>query len=147
MILTIVVLVQCTYPAYAERVCAVHDGDTLKLCNGQSIRLWGIDAPELKQPFGRQSRDYLRTITRDREFTLTCKGRSWKRKVCMVQAGGLDVQREMVGWGLAYDSPQYSKGAYRESERFAQEQNRGVWTLPGGGVRPWNWRRHSKIKE
>ncbi len=46
-------------PAHAEQVCSVHDGDTIKLCTGQSVRFHGIDAPELHQPMGYEFRDFL----------------------------------------------------------------------------------------
>jgi hypothetical protein len=43
---------------------SVYDGDTLRLVRGNEelkIRLCGIDSPELDQPLGIESRDYLRT--------------------------------------------------------------------------------------
>ncbi len=52
---------------------SVHDGDTLRVVRGQEelkVRLcpkgyrfaYGIDAPEIKQPLGIESRDYLRSV-------------------------------------------------------------------------------------
>ena len=38
---------------------AVIDGDTIRLDNGETVRLIGIDAPELSQPGGEMSRQYL----------------------------------------------------------------------------------------
>ncbi len=132
--------------ARAEQVCSVHDGDTFRTCNGESIRVWGVDAPELKQPMGKDSRDYLSRLVSGREVDLNCVGKSYQRRVCRVSVwvrpgASLSVQREMVGHGLAYDSPKYSKGEFAEAEAFARSLNRGVWTLPGGGVRPWDWRK------
>jgi endonuclease YncB( thermonuclease family) len=43
---------------------SVYDGDSLRLVRGNEelkIRLCGIDSPELDQPLGIESRDYLRT--------------------------------------------------------------------------------------
>lgn len=126
--------------ASAEVVCSVHDGDTFRLCNGQRIRVWGIDAPELKQPFGRQSRDFLSGLVLHRNVALACKGRSYKRRVCRVRVGGLDVNRSMVGHGWAYDSPKYSHGFYAPNERAAHVQAFGVWRQPGQ-LKPWAWRK------
>ncbi|MBW4536539.1 MAG: hypothetical protein KME09_21635 [Pleurocapsa minor HA4230-MV1] len=42
---------------------SIYDGDTLRVVRGQEelkVRLCGIDAPEIKQPLGIESRDYLR---------------------------------------------------------------------------------------
>lgn len=47
------------------KVIAVHDGDTITLQNEsgyKKIRLAGIDAPELKQPYGAESRAALRAV-------------------------------------------------------------------------------------
>jgi micrococcal nuclease len=140
-LLTICLLVAS--PSYAEMVCSVRDGDTFKLCNGASIRIFGIDAPELKQPLGPESRDHLKRMVLGRDVQLLCKGASYKRQVCMVSKDGLDIQKEMVGWGWAYDSARYSKGLYRPAEAFARKNNRGVWVDPAGGVKPWEWR-HSR---
>ena len=43
---------------------SIYDGDTLRLIKGNQelkIRFCGIDAPELKQSLGVESRDYLRS--------------------------------------------------------------------------------------
>ena len=43
---------------------SIYDGDTLRVVrDGEElkIRLCGIDAPEIKQPLGIESRDYLRS--------------------------------------------------------------------------------------
>jgi endonuclease YncB( thermonuclease family) len=46
-------------------VINVHDGDTITVKLGWQtvkVRLCGIDAPALSQPFGVQSRDHLRSL-------------------------------------------------------------------------------------
>jgi len=53
--------------AWEGKVISVYDGDTLTVSNLDNqkvkIRLYGIDAPELKkQPYGRASRDYLQRL-------------------------------------------------------------------------------------
>lgn len=136
-------------PVYAEQVCSVHDGDTFKTCSGSSIRVWGIDAPELKQPMGYQSRDFARNLLMGREVDLECSGKSYQRRVCSVfiwvsRDRKLSLASELVGWGLAYDSPRYSKGKYSDAEAFAQSLKRGVWVVPDGGVRPWDWRKMAR---
>ena len=47
-----------------DRAGSIYDGDTLRVVRGNEelkIRFCGIDAPELKQPLGVESRDYLRS--------------------------------------------------------------------------------------
>lgn len=46
--------------SFADQVCKVHDGDTFTTCQGQRVRLFGIDAPELKQQYGYPARDTIK---------------------------------------------------------------------------------------
>ena len=48
------------------KIIRCHDGDTCTTDKGEKIRLACIDAPELKQPFGKASRDHLKEIIKDR---------------------------------------------------------------------------------
>ena len=55
---------------YQATVISIHDGDTMtldidmgrRLRTDDSIRLYGINAPELSQAGGKEARDYLRTL-------------------------------------------------------------------------------------
>ena len=52
-------------------VCtSVIDGDTFKLETGVKVRLIGIDAPELSQPGGEESREYLAQLILNKGVTL-----------------------------------------------------------------------------
>ncbi len=130
--------------AWAQRVCQVHDGDTFKLCNGQSIRVWGVDAPELKQPLGITSRNFLNHLIDDQTVHLLCVGKSYRRKVCMVQLHHQDVGKDLVEQGYAYESREYSGTVYTDVENIAKSQHLGVWSLPDGGVRPWVYRSENR---
>ena len=44
--------------------------------------------------------------------------------------------------GLAYEEPRYSDGRYTKDELLAKNIKAVVWSLPGGGIRPWIWRKH-----
>ena len=52
-------------PREKVKIIRCYDGDTCTT-NKEKIRLACIDAPELKQPFGKASRDHLRGIIKDR---------------------------------------------------------------------------------
>ena len=75
------------------RIVGVHDGDTITLLDAESrqlkIRLDGIDAPELGQPFGRASKQHLDKLLANSE---AMAGRSKtdrnRREVCCVLIGG-----------------------------------------------------------
>ena len=106
------------------KVCAIigHalivDGDTLKI-EGRSIRLQGIDAPELREPYGRESKTELTAIIDAHEVSCWPDGtRSYKRIVatCFLIGTAVDIGAEMVRRGRALDCPRYSKGRYRALE-------------------------------
>ena len=59
------------------RIVGVHDGDTITLLDADNrqhkIRLDGIDAPELGQPFGRASKQHLAELLANREAVAECE--------------------------------------------------------------------------
>lgn len=127
------------------RVSRVHDGDTFTLA-GQKVRLWGIDAPELKQecggaPCGGIARDALEDLVRSRTVVCTQVDRDrYKRIVASCRAAGRDLGEAMVRSGNALDYRRYSKGRYRDAERAAQARRVGLWS--GEFERPWDYRHH-----
>jgi micrococcal nuclease len=136
----LIVLMAVIQPfAHAELVANVTDGDTFILADQQRVRLADIDAPELLQPYGPEAKAMLAKLIEGKDVTLQCQERrSYGRLVCKVFINTLDIQAEMVGWGLAFDYAKYSGGAYQHSEAFAHRMKRGVWS---GGIRPWDYRR------
>ena len=141
--LLLVLLLQCSVAGptalarSAESFSAVatwvrcHDGDTCTFrVFGKRFkaRISGIDAPELKQPFGTTARNAMSDLlSRARQIKLECRGKSYDRKVCSVEADGQDVARALVEKGLAHDAPQYSKGKYKDAEGLGRRKKLGIW--------------------
>jgi len=95
----------------------VYDGDTLNI-GARSFRLYGIDAPELKEPYGPVSREYLRSLVNG--VTVTCQP-TGKKSYLRYEArcylpSGLEINQLMVEAGMALDCRRYSKGIYRQFE-------------------------------
>lgn len=123
-------------------VVNVHDGDTLTLDDGRTIRLAGIDAPEIGQPYGEQSRDELkRMIKRDVRIVPTTTDR-YGRTVADIYVGNRCVNREMVHRGAAWWFRRYAPKDHcmRELEASARKHKRGLWRAPDV-VAPWDWRK------
>ncbi len=121
----------------------VHDGDTIRI-GDQNIRLWGIDAVELKQlcgdvPCGIEARETLKVIIGGRDVTCTAKGESYKRIVAQCYAGNDDVAALMARAGMAFDYAHYSRGFYQEDERAARAAHAGLWAM-NGVENPAVWR-------
>lgn len=114
-------------------VHSCHDGDTCKMMvknKKVSVRFSGIDTPELKQKFGKQARDYTKSLIVGKTVELECNGKSFKRSTCTVLLDGQDIGIEIVKNGWAWDSPKYSKGKYKQAEATARQQKLGMWSDP-----------------
>ncbi|MGG2362378.1 thermonuclease family protein, partial [Salmonella enterica] len=84
----------------------IHIGD-------RRIRIWGIAAPELHEPGGREAKTYMaELVALGRVSCIDSGGRSHNRIVAMCSVRRLDLGAEMVGSGLARDCPAFSGGIY-----------------------------------
>ena len=131
------------------RVVNVHDGDTLTALDDgnvqHKIRLEGIDAPELGQPFGRVSRDRLSEMVKGKTATIHHHGKDrYGRVLASVEIDGDDLGRRLVSEGLAWHYTRYSKDATLEAaERDARSAGSGLWA-DREPVPPWEWRAGEK---
>ena len=131
----------CTTPASADTVAvitgiaSVEDGDGI-LFGDVEIRLQGIAAPELGDPFGYESYLGLNALASGKEVRCeldgSTAGRS-RRPVGICFLDGLDVGLAQVQAGLARDCPSFSKGRYRDAEKEAKDAGNdlsSVYDLP-----------------
>lgn len=126
-------------------VVRVYDGDTMTVnCAGQEerVRLYCIDTPEMgQQPWGRQSRDYLRRITPSQVEIVTHDRDRYGRLVGEVLSGNRSLNLAMVEAGQAAVYNRYcSDDRYAPAERQAKAARLGVWAEPGLHQQPWEWR-------
>jgi len=132
-------------PPVTWRVVGVSDGDTLTALDADNqkhkVRLHGIDAPEIGQPFGTKSREALGRLAVKKTATLHLKGRDrYGRDLARVEVDGLDVNVELVKDGLAWHYVRYDKSPeLAKAEREAREAKRGVWA-DKEPIPPWEWR-------
>jgi endonuclease YncB( thermonuclease family) len=134
-------------PAVAQTVV---DGDTLRVA-GKTYRLWGIDAPEIRQTCdenwqaGAEAAKTLTGLTQGK--TVTCDDRSkdrYGRTIALCRANGEDLSATMVKLGMAWAFVRYSKD-YVALEEKASEQRLGVHAKRC--ELPWNWRLTHKERE
>lgn len=91
----------------------VIDGDTIDI-NGTRVRLAGIDAPEIDQPYGKTAKWALLNLCKGKEVRAVYDGdQSYDRHVATCYLpDGRDLSAEMVKAGLAIDWPKFSRGKY-----------------------------------
>jgi micrococcal nuclease len=130
-------------------VVGVHDGDTMRIRTAHEtikVRLFGIDAPEIGQPFARASKDKLSALTFGKTVHLISHGKdTFNRQLAdVLLEDDTNVNQEMVRAGMALYFRRYVKSKQLESiENEARRNRRGVWS-DDGMVPPWEYRRRNK---
>lgn len=141
-------------PIIKARVLKVYDGDTLlvKSSSGEkfTVRTFGVDAPEIDQPYGIESRNFLNNLIGFRKVELVCCDTlSYDRKVCLVFFKNQCINEIMLREGLVWHEKSFAPNmfSYDVLERNAKFQAKGLWAdqLP---VPPWEWRNFcAKVKK
>ncbi|MEM9441410.1 MAG: thermonuclease family protein [Pseudomonadota bacterium] len=124
----------------------VIDGDTLDI-RGERIRLFGIDTPELGQPWwddqgkehdaGSSAREALTSLVDGKRLSVkVLREDKYRRSLAIVKVDGRDVARSLVSQGWAFASP--GSARYRRTENAARRRRRGFWR--GDVMMPWEFR-------
>ena len=122
------------------KVVRVIDGDTFVIEGGERVRMIGINAPELKDPFGVESKTHLKKLIENKYVNLikgddTADGDYFKRLLRYVYLDGADISLAMIddGFALAYLKYPFSKSEkykVKELERLIKEDSKsylGYW--------------------
>ena len=131
-------------------VVSVSEGDTLVVQDSDqrqhTVKLSGIDAPELLQAFGRKSRFSLKDMVYLKQVRLVAETFSHKtippssRQAVSAQVfvGEIDVGKMQLLRGMAWaaDSDDLD---YVEAENMARAQRKGIWR-DREPTPPWLWR-------
>lgn len=148
---------------FPAKVVMVVDGDTLVVRDERArrheIRIAGIDAPEIRQPYGVRSRGHLVDLLYGRQVTVAWYKRDRYNRVLgriFVSAGApctgaaceraTDAGLAQVAAGYAWhdrehldEQPPEQRLRYASAERSARSQRAGLWaeTAP---MPPWRYR-------
>ena len=112
-----------------------------------NIRVAGIDAPEIRQPYGVQSRENLVSLLAAGEISLNCpKQDRFRRHVCEIAVGDDDIGLEQVRAGLAWwfryyrrEQTPVARVRFAAAEQEARAARRGLWSA--AAIEPSQWRR------
>ncbi len=118
-------------------VTEVSDGDTLKLSDGKTFRLYGVNAPEVKEPFFEEAKVFTKNLVLGKEISFEVeenyKVDKFGRTLGYVFVDGVNLNIELVRNGLA-KVVLYEKRArikYQDellsAEKSAQVMKLGIW--------------------
>lgn len=124
-------------------VTSVHDGDTITV-GGESIRLASIDAPELDQAYGQQSRAHLAAMVLGQSVTVTYAQKDQYDRVLgtVFKPDCSQANLNQVASGAAWYYEAYKcdidirqRQAYASAHAAARSATKGFWATPA--VAPW----------
>ena len=139
----------CAWPGVVVRVT---DGDTVVVAPAGavdadiSVRLYGIDAPELRQPGGKSSKKALQNLLREGDAVevVGLNTDRYHRSAALIVRDKRSVNYEMLRQGWAWVYPQYCKASFcrkwKQAEKSARTERAGVWT-EDTATPPWQWRK------
>lgn len=145
-------------------IIGAHDGDTIRDSSGQKYRLYGIDAPESKQEFGKQSADALRMFLTQHNNVVYVqdhgKEKYGRTLATFYTSANPDQDLQNLNymlvangyaWVYRFQNEERRRGRpirpeldeYERAESDAQAARRGLWAYPNP-ERPQDYRRRTK---
>jgi endonuclease YncB( thermonuclease family) len=122
-------------------VTKVIDGDTVWIDNETKIRFNWIDAPELKQEHGKESKEFLSAMIMGKDITAICGAKdTYGRPVCIVMHDNINVNKKMVSTGNAWSYKNYSTSEVALLEVDAKINKVGLWKN-NNPCAPWDFRK------
>jgi endonuclease YncB( thermonuclease family) len=132
-------------------VARVDDGDTLVVLDAEkrahTVRLLGVDAPELGQESGEAAKNNLSRLAWGRAVLAECRtALPPSTRLCVVRVGGQDIGLTQIVEGMAWrsraDAAQQTRterADYDQAEFMAKIRRRGLWNAKNP-TPPWDWR-------
>lgn len=133
----------------AGKVIKVADGDTFTILDASGkthkIRLYGIDCPELKQPFGPQAKAYTEKLVLGQTVGLQKMSKDRNgRVVAKVMVNRINLNELLLKNGYAWHFTRYDNSVlYANLQQQAKAAKLGLWAAPNP-IAPWDWRRFKK---
>ena len=139
--------------AYSGKVVAVQEGDRLTMLhNGKklTVQLYGIDAPELKQPYGNEARTFLDAFTKEETVEVEPVGAVKKGSLTgMAFLGSDNINELLLLKGQAWvDRARCTTdicAKWIKMEEAAKATQKGLWSDPQA-MPPWEFRAQNAPK-
>ncbi len=133
-------------------VIEVKDGDTLTVLRNNArltVKLPGIDAPELDQPFGLAAKRYASKLVRGKVVSIQM-ARPGNPSFGVVRfARDRILALEMVKAGLAWVTTTDKSSMFSEAQQTARSARLGLWinSEDDEPIPPWEWRANQRLKK
>lgn len=136
----IFILITTLFYSQSIYVTRVIDGDTF-YSNGGKYRLAEIDAPELSQTFGIESKLYLKSLIENkRVYVDVISMDRYGRQIVKVYLNGVYISQKLVENGYASQYKKYSNNnLLNRLEQTAKRQKRGLWKY--NYIEPYKFRK------
>lgn len=134
------------------KVKRVIDGDSILVVDSNDMefeaQLEGIDAPEMKQEFGKESLEALTKMLKDQKVKLTWKSKdTYDRLLAQVYLEDKHINIEMLRSGMAWHFKRYNKSEeLAKIELEAKQAKKGLWSKESP-VAPWDYRKENKAPD
>jgi endonuclease YncB( thermonuclease family) len=133
------------------KVIGIKDGDTIEILvenKPVTVRLYGVDAPEKKQPYGTQAKNFASELAFGKYVKLLDKGKDRYGRTIgeIILPDGKSLNKELVANGYAWYYKAYANDpqlGYLEND--ARRLERGLWSQPNPQA-PWDFRKNKRDK-
>lgn len=103
-------------------VTHVRDGNTIEV-EEVAVRLNGVVTPELKEPRGRESKEFMTRLVAGKTVNCDLNGlRNYDRAIGTCYLDGQDIGASIISAGLARDCARHSGGRYDEFDTAASRR-------------------------
>ncbi len=137
---------------FTGRVVGISDGDTIRVLHmgkEQKVRLYGIDTPEKRQPYGTAARKFTSEHVFGKTVTIRSTGKDRYGRILgwVIYADERNLNIEILEAGLAWWYRQYAPDDHvlQQAEQRARNAGRGLWRQKNP-VAPWEYRKRGRAE-
>jgi micrococcal nuclease len=134
------------------KVTSVIDGNTFEMLaddnESYKIMLFGIDCPELGQPFGEKAKKFLEKMILNKNVTVSIQGKNrWGNRLGIVLIEGtIDPRYDLLESGLAWTAERDPIQDLETIKEKAREKGKGLWKEKDP-TPPWIYRRQQTVTQ
>lgn len=132
-------------------VIDIQDGDTLIVLRNKTrltVKLPGIDAPELDQPYGPEAKRFAAKLVKGRVVTIETTQAGNPIYGAVRFSKNRVLAHEMVQAGLAWTTSMDKSSVFGETQAAAKAARLGLWvnSEEEEPVPPWDWRAKKRFQ-